>query len=193
MSAGHVTAWDLDLRAEPECVLRGRLVLDGAPAAGWRASLRREGTEDARAYSTVDLGEDGEFVLSARAPGRYELELRSELESGALLSLRDTVELCDGLLSCDWELETGELVGVVEPSAPGPIPERVHAYWELDGERWVAVALRVSSNGAFEGRVPLGRGQFVLPDPSWPSDSRRWPAMEAVEVPAEGVGLVRLR
>ena len=131
--------------------------------------------------------------MRVRQPGRYELAFSSGADAETLLSLRDTVELFDGELSCEWELETGQLAGLVEPDGMGSVPALVHAYWELEGERWALGVLRVSSEGAFAGRVPYGVGQFVRPDAARASDPRMWSSLGRVEVPRDGVGLAQLR
>ncbi|HIF40763.1 MAG TPA: carboxypeptidase regulatory-like domain-containing protein [Planctomycetes bacterium] len=74
---GQTTRHDLSLTGEAQTVLVGTLLLDGAPAVGWQARLMPEGGGLLRSGSDLEdiVGADGNFRITVRKPGEYQLSL----------------------------------------------------------------------------------------------------------------------
>jgi hypothetical protein len=167
---GETTRVDLWLEDEGggDCVLTGRLVIDGKPAEGWLASLDQERSEavEPRAFE-----EPGAFRLAVDEPGSYRLSLRTEaVDPGAMLVILDPVELHEGTSFWSLELQTGTLEGTLGTAA---------GEGELVFHRWQRGALQCfaplvpGDGGRFRCTLaPAGRGALVRGDPGVPMEEQ---------------------
>jgi hypothetical protein len=177
--AGEVTRVELWLEdgTAGRCRLTGTLVIDGEPAAGWLATLDREGTA---AAEPAAFAEPGVFRLSVEEPGSYRLRL-SALDLRALLVILDPVELHEGERSWSLELETGALEGTLRP---GPSPALVFHRWRR-GMLECIVPLVPAADGRFRcPLVPAGPGTIVRADPTRPIEEQSPAVLREVTVEA---------
>jgi carboxypeptidase family protein len=161
--AGETTRVELWLDEEPEhaCRLSGRLVLDGAPAAGFLAGLDREGRV---VIDRQPFEEPGLFRLGLDEPGEYRLRLTCDTDDpSAMLVLCETLELREGERHWSLELTTGALEGTL---AVGAEPALVFHRWRRGALECLA-PLVPDEDGRFRcARVPAGPGALVRYDPA---------------------------
>jgi hypothetical protein len=168
--AGETTRIDLwlDEEREGECVLTGRLVIDGKPAEGWLAGIGEEGAGEGEARTFV---EPGLFRISVDEPGSYRLNLRTDTaDASAMLVILDPVELHQGASFWSLELRTGTLAGSL--GTAGSEDELVFYRWER-GRLQCLAPLVPGEDGRFRSTLaPAGRGALVRFDPSRPLEEQ---------------------
>lgn len=184
---GATTRFDLGLRGgEASTQLAARVLVDGAPAAGWRLALQigslgqRRGDDESRS-----LNKEGRARLSTNESGPAALVLTAI--GGELDGMRYVrrLELTPGVMEIALELRTATLriesatveppLGVVWLGAPGEFA--LHPV-RTPGESQIAV---------LAGELKLWRYDEGALD----TDPRRWPALDSTRVAPGQAGVLR--
>ncbi|HVS12095.1 MAG TPA: carboxypeptidase-like regulatory domain-containing protein, partial [Planctomycetota bacterium] len=193
VTEGGTTPFDLVLDGRQPCRLKGTLHVDGAPAAGWTASLHdaeasAEGLLVGDESELARTGPDGVFRLSRVEPGRYRLVLAG----GADANFCTELELDEGTTT--WfaaiELATLDVEGL--PMGREQLPSAL-LLWER-GQLFAVAPLFAAEDGAARGlSVPAGKARIVRFEPQDAlSDPRSLPTWLALELPAGETMLVRV-
>jgi len=160
VEAGRTTFHDLELGGRMACALAGRLSLDGAAPAGWKACLVPDRAEEIDSPG-IGLDLHGSFRLDALTPGACRLLLKGRLDDGPEIEIRDRIELAPGenAWARDFALATLRIEGAA------PLPDE----WTFYGYRWTGPgALEVvvilgtpDRRKPFVCHVPAGIGSIV--------------------------------
>jgi len=153
---GATTAFDLVGTTAPRVTLAVAIAVDGEPAVGWEAYLRREGQPQSqegvldesgsiRWNWTKDSSEGAVFFVESPGGVRIGREVKLAELSGPFV----------------LDIQTGELVlhGVPQGSADG---SATGAYCKFGG--WIAAALATSEDGIWRARVPAGAWRVTRED-----------------------------
>ncbi|MEM7310304.1 MAG: carboxypeptidase-like regulatory domain-containing protein [Planctomycetota bacterium] len=188
---GQLTRHDLDLERLPRCVVRGRFTLNGEPASGWSAELRREIFNGRDADNpTAALDPDGGFELEVANEGPHRLAFRSPGgQEGLAITL--ALDLTTGTTEVDRDLAVGRLVGEGALSTAAG-STRLYAEWRGEDGAHARLRVRPAADGTFAlDPVPAGAIELVrYPKEVWSSGAAR--TVAEVEVPAGGEGRVQL-
>lgn len=154
--AGEVTHFDLDLVDDRPCVLRGRLVVGGAPAFGWQATLWPDSDTAHGTLPTAVLDAEGRFTFDAAEPGPRRVRLTQPTTASVRPRLAWRIEVARG----DNDVERSLATGRVEGRAPLVAGEAspllsIDGRCDADVTYNVAVAVRADGSFALDG-LPAG-------------------------------------
>lgn len=146
---------ELELATTGDSVLEGLYLVDGAPAAGWSATVeRRDYDSRARAIAPTELDASGRFELHVPQDD-YELTLRSPVGAAVELTVSVQVEVEGARASWSGELRTASLRGAVEPGAR--LRAVAGSSGQAEGSRFVTAVFTCDEAGAFAvGGLPVG-------------------------------------
>ena len=162
---GQITKHTLLLPDANSNLLEGTLMLDGLPASGWVASIRRGGVLDLSSGRTIEceVGSDGAYRLQAPEEGAYTLVLR---HPNSILILTTTVDIGVAPATCKWAFQTGalRLTQMVPTSAENPVVTMVRG---THGSMNLLIAPRPDAAGSIliEG-IPIMPSELIRPDVS---------------------------
>lgn len=159
---GSTTRHDIDLTADALAVFTGRLTVEGAPAAGWTATLQRRGDHERRDERGTVLDADGRFELRDE-PGDYRLVLEAPPVPGApALELQAAVTLAlpTGEEHPPWErhLRLGTLFGTAVAATT--------LRFRVGDDGASVTGVFEAPAGPFEVRVPSGEGVLERREPA---------------------------
>jgi hypothetical protein len=195
LAPGTTTRHDLDLSGEVPFNVRGTLLLDGAPAAGWKASVW---TGTPAPQATLD--EFGRFEVTARRSGRVTLWIsRGSAEAGMLMRISQTLDTQPGTQGwfLDLPMGTVELEGLPSAAPPSryqPVMPEYALLWkdEPAGIRCV-LFFEADEEGALRGEsVPAGHLSLRRrPGADDLQDPENWPVVTSLEVAHRGRAVYR--
>jgi RNA polymerase sigma factor (sigma-70 family) len=118
---GETTWQDLDLRDYEPCVVRGVLLVNGAPARDWGVAAWPGGKEAVTGTPlSTSVAADGDFTLAVDQPGLLRLTFSPPLEAGGNGRLTLETEVVPGVNEWRADLGLGRLNGrLLTPPAAG--------------------------------------------------------------------------
>jgi RNA polymerase sigma factor (sigma-70 family) len=154
--AGEVTRFDLDLADDRPCLLRGRLVVGGAPAAGWQATLWPDADTAHGTLPTAVLDVEGRFTFDASEPGPRRIRISPPTTATVWPRLAWRVEVARGENEVQRTLGTGRVEGRVS-MALGEEPPllSIDGRCDADVTYSASVAMRADGSFAIDG-LPAG-------------------------------------
>jgi len=160
VESGKTTYHDLDLGGGVECTLEGRLSLNGAVPAGWKACLVPEQDGNVAGHG-VCLDGNGAFRLTSQKPGVRRLCLTGRFQDGPEIELSDKIALHPGANEWRQDIALGRLV--IEGAIPAPNYFDFYGYkWDGPDDFEIVVILRMPKDGEpFACFAPVGKGSIV--------------------------------
>jgi len=150
--AGQVTRHDVQLPEPPQCMLRGRIALDGSADGPRIVELYASG--DWRVLVRCWTDPRGEFEIAVRAPGAHDLRCDTLSDGRARSELRQRVSLARGVTQYRLEAPSATLLVKLAVAAAPEHELGVVVSTPPDGE-WTAFA-RFDAEGRARVRVPAG-------------------------------------
>jgi RNA polymerase sigma-70 factor (ECF subfamily) len=158
VEAGATTRFELDLREATPALVRGRLTLDGAPAAAWvLTAWPGAKTSHSGELPRTALDARGEFTIELDDPGRVRLSFADDSSGIANLSFVD--ELQRG--ANEWS-ENVATLSIAGRSTRATNPDYA-LFASIESERYTAwIPIHTDEQGRFElPRAPRGRAKFI--------------------------------
>jgi len=156
--AGHVTLHDVQLPEPPQCVLRGRVALDGSADGPRIVELAAPG--DSRTLYRLRTSPRGDFEFAVRDPGFYQLRCDTVANGGVRSELRQRVSLVRGVTLYRLEAPSATLLVKLAVAAAPEHELSVVVDTPPDG-MWTAIA-RFDAEGRARVRVPSGRCRVAV-------------------------------
>jgi Carboxypeptidase regulatory-like domain len=154
---GQVTRFDLDLSTGATVMLEGSLMVSGAPASGWMATLRSALGPQVPPQQ-FELDPSGRFHFELDEGGTFELELRTPPQHPAL-KLAGRLQLEPGTNRFDRSLELGALAGTLH-TLPKSDGDRIRYGWSQSDLTFSGV-LDPAPDGTFRIE-PAPAGEIVF-------------------------------
>jgi len=155
---GATTRFELDLREATPAQVRGRLTLDGAPAAAWvLTAWPGAKTSHSGELPRTALDARGEFSLELDDPGLVRLSFHDD--SSGIASLSFVEELQRGPNEWSENVATLRVTG----SSARVTNADYSLFASIESERYTAwIPIRTDEQGRFElPRAPRGRAKFT--------------------------------
>lgn len=157
---GATTTFDLDLREDEPCVVRGTLAILGEPARGWTLAAwpGDQSTYTGEQPSTA-IDERGEFTLTIEEPGPVRFAFSPPQSAGVGGNLSVVADVVRGANTWRDDLD----VGRIEGRARRPTGEHYAIlYQSSSGKRSTWLLVKTDAQGNFTLPIVLaGAGKFV--------------------------------
>ena len=189
---GKLTRFDIDLTGGADCTVRGILMVNGAPPAGWRAVLTRPDRYRLARKVEMPLSLEGTFSLKGEEAGIHTLVLMGRHDDGPEISIVDQIDLTPGETAWNLDLPLGR-IEVKGARLPAGERGRFAFVRKGPGELLSYVEIVPNEDGSpVSCFVPAGKGSIVLVTKTYGPIDFTEKALAEVEVTAGGTVAVDL-